>query len=103
MIGDRDPYAINLHDVCEAAAEAGVVLELNANPERLDLDDQAVRAAIEAGASIAIGTDAHSTGNLWFMRYGVDTARRGWIEPASVINTRSLSELRKALRRGNRG
>ncbi len=103
MIGERDPYKINLREIAEAAAEAGVVLELNANPERLDLNDQAVRAAVEAGASIAIGTDAHDTGNLSFMRYGVDTARRGWVEPASVINTRSLSELRKALRRGNRG
>lgn len=103
MIGQRDPYAINLRDVFEAAAEAGVAVELNANPERIDLDDQAVRSAVESGASVVICTDAHSAGNLSFMRYGVDTARRGWIEPASVLNTRSLGELRKALDGGGRG
>ncbi|HKJ86185.1 MAG TPA: DNA polymerase III, partial [Spirochaetia bacterium] len=103
MIGERDAYRINLSDVFSAAAEAGVALELNANPERLDLDDQAVRAAADAGALIAIGTDAHRTGNLSFMRYGVDTARRGWIGSRSVLNTRSLTGLRKALRGGEHG
>ena len=59
--------------------------------------------AAEAGAMIAISTDAHSTGNLALMRYGVDTARRGWIEPASVLNALPLDELRDRLPGGRRG
>ncbi len=100
MIGVRDAYPIDLGALCEAAAAAGVALELNANPERLDLTDQACRAAVDAGVTLTIGTDAHSTGNLAFMRYGVDTARRGWVEAASVINARGVEDVASALAPG---
>ncbi|MFW5716560.1 MAG: DNA polymerase/3'-5' exonuclease PolX [Spirochaetota bacterium] len=98
MIGAREPYDVNLVAVADAAADAGVALELNANPERLDLSDVACRAAIEAGAKLVISTDSHSTGNLSFMRYGVDTARRGWVEAKDVLNTRPWSEIASTLK-----
>ncbi|MFW6290875.1 MAG: DNA polymerase/3'-5' exonuclease PolX [Spirochaetota bacterium] len=103
MIGVRDPYPLDLGTLFEAAVETGVALELNANPERLDLNDQACRSAVEAGASLAIGTDAHSTANLGFMRYGVDTARRGWVEASRVLNTLSADDVAHALSPGGCG
>jgi DNA polymerase (family 10) len=74
-------------------------LELNADPERLDLTDIHVQAAKSAGVKVAISTDAHSTAGFGHMRFGVDQARRGWLGPSDVINTRPLSELRKLLKR----
>jgi DNA polymerase (family 10) len=100
MIGSREPYAVDLSAVCDAAADAGVVLELNANPERLDLSDTACRTAITAGAKLVISTDSHSTGNLSLIRYGVDTARRGWVTADDVMNTSPLGEIRTALKPG---
>jgi DNA polymerase (family 10) len=97
MIGSRDPYDVDLAAVMEAARDASVVLEVNANPERLDLSDQGCRQAHDAGVRLAISTDAHSTGNLSLIRYGVDTARRGWVEADDVVNAKPLSELREAL------
>lgn len=98
LIGSRDPYEIDLDPVFEAAASAGVWLELNGNPERLDLSDLDARAAVERGVRLVISTDAHSAGELSLMRYGVDTARRGWVEAAHVMNTRSLDEFCAELR-----
>jgi DNA polymerase (family 10) len=83
----------------EAAKERGCFLEVNAQPERLDLDDTHCRQAKELGVKLAISTDAHSTHNLDLLRFGVDQARRGWIEPADVLNTRRWKELAKLLRR----
>ncbi|MFW5688606.1 MAG: DNA polymerase/3'-5' exonuclease PolX [Spirochaetota bacterium] len=102
MIGSRDPYPVDLPALCDAAADVGVCLELNANPERLDLPDEAARLAISRGVLLAISTDAHSTGSLSMMRYGVDTARRGWVEPGHVVNTRPLGSLLDTLEPGAR-
>ncbi len=99
MIGKREPYAFDFDAVLEAAARHGVVMEVNANPERLDLGDTAARAAKEHGVVVSVSTDAHSPGGLKNMRYGVDTARRGWIEAKDVVNTRSVKDLLKALRK----
>jgi DNA polymerase (family 10) len=74
--------------VLKAAARAGTAIELNANPLRLDLTDQACRRAKELGVKVVINTDAHSVADLQLMRYGVATARRGWLEKADVLNTR---------------
>ena len=98
LIGSREPYEIDLDPVFEAAASSGVWLELNGNPERLDLSDLDARAAVERGVRLVISTDAHSAGELSLMRYGVDTARRGWVEAAHVMNTRPLDEFRAELR-----
>lgn len=99
LIGVREPYQIDLDQIFTAAADYGVALEINAQPERLDLDDARTRAAHQAGVRLVISTDAHRTEELGWMRYGVDQARRGWCEARHVLNTRPLSELRRELRR----
>ena len=83
--------------VAEAAAASGTAIEVNANPARLDADGEFVRAAIEAGATIAVDTDAHAPRELDNARYGIHTARRGWAEAADVLNARSLDGLRSFL------
>jgi len=93
-INVREPYPLDVEAVLEAAREHHVAVELNANPERLDLNDRHVYRAREIGAMVTISTDAHSTDNLSFMGYGVGQARRGWLEADHVLNTRSLSELK---------
>jgi DNA polymerase (family 10) len=99
MIGERAPIRLDLDAVCAAAAAEGVLLEVNAQPTRLDLDDVAARAAIERGVTLVINTDAHSTAELGFMRWGVDQARRAWATAHDVANTRKLAALLKLLRR----
>ena len=98
LINAREPYDIDLERILEAARERGRILELNAQPDRLDLDDRACRMAREAGVRVVISTDAHSTTDLDLMRFGVSQARRGWLEPGDVINARPLAELRRLLR-----
>ena len=93
-INVREPYPLDVEAVLEAAREHHVAVELNANPERLDLNDRHVYRAREIGTMVTISTDAHSTDNLSFMEYGVGQARRGWLEADHVLNTRSLSELK---------
>lgn len=100
LINKRDAYDIDIERVMKEAKECGCFLELNASPERLDLNDDACRAARALGIRVSIATDAHSTANLDNMRFGVDQARRGWLEADDVINTRSLPGLRKLLARG---
>jgi DNA polymerase (family 10) len=99
LIGRRDPCGIDLQAVLEAARAEGVFLEVNAMPERLDLTDRACRLAKEAGVRMAISTDAHNVQHLGNMRYGVWVARRGWLEPGDVVNTRPLAELRRMRRK----
>lgn len=86
QIGRREPSMLDFDAVFAAAAEHGVAVELNAQPFRLDLNDTLVRRAHESGVLVSIGTDAHSTRSLDFMRGGVDQARRGWLERAHVVN-----------------
>jgi DNA polymerase (family 10) len=99
LIGRRDAVALDMERVMEGAAERGCWLELNAQPQRLDLTDVAVRAARDLGVGIAISTDAHSPDQLHFMRLGVAQARRGWLEKRDVVNTRGLAALRRLLKR----
>jgi DNA polymerase (family 10) len=99
LIGRREPYQADLAEIFKAAADHGVVLEINAQPERLDLDDVQARAAHEAGVRLVIDTDAHRVEELTWMRYGVDQARRAWCEPRHVLNTLPVARLRAALRR----
>jgi DNA polymerase (family 10) len=84
--------------ILDAAEKHGVVMECNAAPERLDLKDTQLRMAKERGVNIAISTDAHTTRGLLAMRYGVQMARRGWIEKKDVINTLGLDKLLAVLR-----
>jgi DNA polymerase (family 10) len=99
LIGRREPYQVDLEQILKAAADHGVAMEINAQPERLDLDDVQARAAHEAGVRLVINTDAHRVEELKCMRYGVDQARRGWCEPRHVLNTLPIDKLRSALRR----
>lgn len=99
LIGERDPYAVDVERLIEAARDRGCALELNSQPERLDLNDIHVQAAKAGGVRIAISTDAHAAAALDFMRFGVDQARRGWLEAGDVINTRPLDQLKKLLKR----
>ena len=95
LIERREPYAVDLDALFEAAARTGTMLEINANPDRRDLSDVNARAAARAGVSILIDSDAHRTGTLQNMRWGVATARRAWLTREQVANTRPWSELRR--------
>ncbi len=97
LLNERSGLTFDATALGEAAADAGTALEINSNPRRLDLWGSAVQAATEAGAPIAINTDAHRTSTLEYMRWGVHTARRGWAEPADVINTWTVDDLRAFL------
>ena len=92
-INERPPIEIDLDRVMEAAADRGCVLELNAQPERLDLSDVHCRRAKELGLPLVIGADAHSTDGLDVLHYGVDQARRGWLEADDVLNTKPWDEI----------
>jgi DNA polymerase (family X) len=94
LIGRREPYDLDVDAVIAAAARTGTFLEINANPNRRDLNDVYVRAAAKAGVKILIDSDAHGVETLANMRFGVATARRGWLTRADVANTRSWEELR---------
>jgi DNA polymerase (family 10) len=98
-IGERDPMEVDLERVMEAALERGCFLEINAQPERLDLNDVHSKMAKEMGLKLSISTDAHSRAELAFMSYGVYQARRGWLEAGDVLNTRSWTELEALLAR----
>jgi DNA polymerase (family 10) len=98
LINQRPGYAFDMERVMRGAKERGCHLELNAQPDRLDLNDVHCRLAKELGLKVAISTDAHTVADLDFMRFGVDQARRGWLSPTDVLNTRSLRELRDMLR-----
>ena len=93
LLGKRDGYAVDIKRVISKAVETDTILEINASPERLDLSSDNLRLAKEAGAKIAINTDAHNIQQLENMSFGVYNARKGWIEPKDVVNTYSLSEL----------
>ena len=99
LLGEREPYDIDMERVTAAARDLGCYLEVNAQPERLDLNDMYIHAAKQAGVKFAISTDAHSVDSFVYMRFGIDQARRGWLTADDVINTRPLSALRKMLRR----
>ena len=99
LIGRREPYAVDVDALIEAAVRTGTFLEINANPNRRDLNDVYVREAARAGAKIVIDSDAHGCETLANMRYGVATARRGWLTKADVANTRTWKQLQKLRKR----
>ena len=101
LIGERDPYEVDMDRVIEAALDNDKALEVNGSYMRLDLKDLHVRKAVEAGVKIIISTDAHSITQLDYMKYGVATARRGWVEKESVLNALGLEELTEWLKSKN--
>jgi DNA polymerase (family 10) len=98
-IGERDPYAVDIEKIMNAAKERGCCLEVSAHSSRLDLSDTGCRLAKEIGVKVAISTDAHSAAALGNIRFGVDQARRGWLTADDVVNTRPLGKLRRLLAR----
>ena len=84
--------------MAEAAARTGTMLEINGNPNRRDLSDRHARLAVDAGVTIVVNTDAHGVDTLGNMAYGVATARRAWLTPKDVANTRGWREFSKLLR-----
>jgi DNA polymerase (family X) len=99
LIGEREPYEIDMDRVLSAAADLRCCVEINAEPDRLDLNDLHAHAAKSKGVKIAVSTDAHSVHAFKYIRFGIDQARRAWLTADDVINTRSLAELRKLLKR----
>jgi DNA polymerase (family 10) len=97
-INQRDPMDLDLNDVMSAARDNGCCLELNAFYDRLDLTDLACRQAAEKGVGVVINTDAHRLSHMAYMGFGVGQARRGWLTPEDVVNTRSLKQLKKILK-----
>jgi DNA polymerase (family 10) len=99
QIGKRPGYDVDMGRLMDAALERGCSLELNAQPDRLDLDDVYCKMAKDRGLKVAISTDAHDTEELKFIRFGVYQARRGWLELEDVLNTRSWSDLKELIKR----
>ena len=87
LLLQRDPFPFDFDRVAGEAVKRGVWLEINASPERLDLSGPLIRAAKAKGARFTISTDAHHPKHLGLMRYGVVTARRGWLGPNDIMNT----------------
>jgi DNA polymerase (family X) len=99
LVNEREPYELDLERVIEAAHERGRFLELDVRPERLDLSDVHCKLAQEKGVVVAISSGASNIAELDFLRFGVDQARRGWLEPSDILNTRPLDELRQVIAR----
>ena len=99
LIGEREPYDIDMDAITSTARDLDCYLEINAEPDRLDLNDIHAHMAKSKGVKIAISTDAHSVNAFQYMRFGVDQARRAWLTADDVINTRQFADLRKLLKR----
>jgi DNA polymerase (family 10) len=100
LLGKRDPYEVDMEQLMESAKATGTIMELNSFPGRLDLNDVHCKMAKEYGVLIAISTDAHDAMQMRdVIKYGVATARRGWLEPKDVVNTRGLGDIRALLKR----
>lgn len=97
LLPDRIGADLDIEKVIQAAVDTGTILEINSNPQRLDLRDTHVRRAVELGALIAINTDAHRASELDFLHYGIAVAQRGWVTAERVVNTWSIEQLRKHL------
>ncbi len=97
IINSRSQYEIDLERIMQEAKKKNIILEINAHPSRLDLNDRHVRLAKEIGVKLSLGTDAHQVEELKMMQYGVDQARRGWAEAADIVNTYSWTQFQDLL------
>src|SRR5256885_778860 len=102
LVGKREPYAVDFDALTRACVAHGCLLEINGHPERMDLPDTLAAAAKQQGARFALSTDSHQPGNLPFMKYAVDLARRAGLEARDIANTRPLAAFRKELKRTRR-
>ena len=99
LIGERDPYDVDMHEVLRVAKETGTAIEINAYPLRLDLNDAYAKMAKDMGVRLVISTDTHITKQFDYMEYGVAIARRAWLEKKDVLNSMDYHTLLKALRK----
>jgi DNA polymerase (family 10) len=97
-IHQRKAYELDLDEVFENSIETGTYLEVNSQPDRLDLKDVYVKKALEAGCKLVINTDSHNRDSLSNIEFGIATARRGWAEKGDIINTNPLKDLSKLLK-----
>jgi DNA polymerase (family 10) len=95
LLGSREGYPVNMEKLVKAAKATGTALEINGQPERMDLNDNLARIAREQGVMLTLGTDSHHFGNFEFMRLGVAIARRAWCTAEDILNTRSWKEIQK--------
>ena len=95
IVGRREPFELDLEKIFDKARETNTYLEINAFPDRIDLNDLNTKLAREKGARFIIGTDSHNINHLSFMKFGIATARRGWLEKKDILNTYSLKDIQK--------
>jgi len=95
LIGKRDPYEVDIEQIIDIAKQTDTRLEINSFPDRLDLDDAHAKLAKEHGVRFVLGTDSHSINHLEFMRFGIATARRGWLTKKDILNTSSVKDIEK--------
>jgi len=100
LLGSREAYELDYEEIFKAARDTNTFLEINAYPQRLDLTDIWARKAKARGVKMVIATDAHTLGHLNYMKYGVATARRGWLEKKDVVNALASPKLKQLLSRG---
>lgn len=98
VIQKREAYDVDMEAIIKTAKETGTALEVDAYPDRLDLKDEHIRKAVDAGVKLTIDSDAHSVNHIRFLDFGVAQARRGWAKKSDVINTRPLREFQKSLK-----
>ena len=97
LLLSREPYRIDIKRIIDAASELGTVIELNAHPQRLDLDWRWLKYAKEQGIKISINPDAHQVDGFDVVRFGVGIARKGWLEAGDVVNTMGFDKITKFL------
>ena len=101
-IETRPPYAIDMEQVIAAAARTGTMIEINSSPDRRDMNELHARAAAAAGVNVLVDTDAHSARNFGLLPFGIATARRAWLTPEQVANTRPWAEFAPLRKRAAR-
>ncbi len=99
LIGKRPPYDVDMQAIIAAAQRTGTILEIDALPERADLDDEYIRACVRAGVKMSIDSDAHAPGHFAFLQYGIAQARRGWASKADIINAWPLERMLRWLKK----
>ena len=99
LIGEREPYEVDMQAVLSAAKETGTAIEINAYPLRLDLNDIHAKMAKEMGIKMVISTDTHVVSQFDYITYGVAVARRGWLEKGDILNTMDYNSLMKVLKK----
>ena len=93
----RDAYPVDIRKVIEAAARTGTVIEINAHPQRFDLDWRQCKYAKELGVKLSINPDAHRTEGIADMKYGLGIARKGWLEAADLLNCLTIEQINKII------